>query len=62
MRQKLNGRFKTEWYRVKADLLPWKFVRKLKRGIQPHDVMPLLNKIFHKSFGNVAGNKKASAD
>ena len=37
-------------------------MRKLKRGIQPHDVMPLLNKIFHKSFGNVAGNKKATAD
>ena len=37
-------------------------MRKLKRGIQPHDVMPLLNKIFHKPFGNVAGNKKATAD
>jgi hypothetical protein len=28
----LNGRFKTEWYREKANLLPWKYCRGLKRG------------------------------
>ena len=25
-------------------------------------MMPILNKIFHKAFGNLAGNKKAIAD
>jgi len=42
--------------------VPWKYCRGLKHGIQPHDVMPILNKIFHKAFGNLVGNKKAIAD
>ena len=58
----LNGKFKTEWYREKQNLLSWKYERQLPRGILPHDVMPILNKIFHKAYGSVVHNQKAVAD
>lgn len=31
----------------------------MPRAIRPEDVMPLMNKIFYKSYNNVANNKKA---
>jgi len=58
----LNGKFKIEWYREKGFLLVWKYTRRLTRSIKPYDIMPILNKIFHKSFGNLQGNMKAVSD
>ena len=52
---------KSEWYREKANLLVWKYENNLPRAIRPDDVMPLLNRIFYKAYGNVANNKKAVA-
>ena len=50
---------KLEWYREKRELLSWKYLNNLPRAIRPEDVMPLMNKIFYKSYNNVANNKKA---
>ena len=58
----LNGNFKVEWYREKANLLVWKYSKTLSCSIQPYDIMPLLNTIFHKAFGRVEGNRKTVAD
>ena len=58
----LNGNFKVEWYREKANLLVWKYAKTLPRSILPHDIMPLLNMVFHKAFGHIKGNQKAVAD
>jgi hypothetical protein len=54
-----NGMAKSEWYQEKANLLVWKYEINLPRAIRPEDVMPLLNIIFHKAYGNVANNKTA---
>ncbi len=52
-----NGMVKLEWYREKKELLPWKYLNGL-----PDDVMPLMNKIYYKSYyNNAANNKKAVA-
>jgi hypothetical protein len=58
---KQNGMVKLEWYREKKKLLSWKYLNNLPHAIRPEDVMPLMNKIFHKAFNNVANNKKAVA-
>jgi hypothetical protein len=52
---------KLEWYREKKELLSWKYLNNLPRAIRPDDIMPLMNKIFYKSYNNVANNKKAVA-
>jgi hypothetical protein len=57
-----NGMVKSEWYREKAKLLVWKNEHGLPRAIRAEDVMPLLNKVFFRAYGNVAANKKAVAD
>ena len=58
-----NGAFKVEWSREKADLLKWKTAHPLMgRSINAEDIMPLLSKTFHKTFGNVRNSKKAAAD
>ena len=58
-----NGSAKTEWYREKAKLVLWKYEHPpLSRCIGPEDIIPLVNKIFHKAYGNVPANKKAVAD
>jgi hypothetical protein len=54
-----NGMAKLEWYREKRELLSWKYLNNLPCAIRPEDVMPLMNKIFYKSYNNVANNKKA---
>ena len=59
---KQNGKFKIEWYRVKEDLMIWKFDNSQPRTLCPTDVMPLMNKIFHKSYNDVCANAKAVAD
>ena len=57
-----NGMVKLEWYRERKALLLWKNEHDLPRAIRPEDVMPLLNKIFFKAYGNVIANRKADAD
>ena len=57
-----NGKFKVEWSREKQALLYWKFERGLPRTINATDIIPLLNIIFHKSYGNIEANKKAVAE
>jgi hypothetical protein len=57
-----NGFVKTEWYREKAKLLLWKNEHDLPRAIRPEDVMPIMNKIFSKAYGNEKNNRKATAD
>ena len=57
-----NRKFKIEWYRVKEELMAWKFDNAQARTLCPTDVMPLMNKIFHKSYDSVSANKKAVAD
>ena len=56
-----NRKFKTEWYRVKADFMTWKYDHLLPLVLGPTNIMPLFNVIFHDSYGNVASNKKAVA-
>jgi hypothetical protein len=56
-----NGMVKLEWYREKKELFSWKYFNNLPRAICPDDVMPLMNKIFYKSYNNIANNKKAVA-
>lgn len=57
-----NGKFKVEWYRAKADLMDYKFDHSMPRVLSPTDIIPLLNKIFHKSYGTEKSNLKAVAD
>ena len=56
-----NGMVKLEWYIEKRELLSWKYLKNLPCAIRPEDVMPLMNKIFYKSYNNVANNKNAVA-
>jgi hypothetical protein len=52
---------KLEWYQQKKELLTWKYSNNLPCAICPEDVMPLMNKIFYKSYDNLANNKKTVA-
>ncbi len=54
-----NGTFKTEWYREKDKLLLWKYKRGMEQVIRHYDVIPIINKIFHRAFGRVASNQRA---
>ncbi len=56
-----NGMVKLEWYQEKKELLTWKYSNNLPCAICPEDVMPLMNKIFNKSYDHSANNKKAVA-
>ncbi len=56
-----NGMVKLEWYPEKREPLSWKYSNNLPHAICPEDVMPLMNKIFYKSYDNFANNKKAVA-
>ena len=57
-----NSKFKIDWYKEKANLMVWNFTRKLPCPIKSYDVIPLMNIIFHRSFGNAKGNRKAVVD
>lgn len=58
-----NGAFKMEWSREKSNLMDWKMEHpSMGRSINAEDIMPLLNKTFHPTFGNVQNSKKAAAD
>jgi len=57
-----NGAFKTVWYHEKEKLLLWKYERWVEGVIWHYDVIPLLNKVFHRAFGQVAINQQAISD
>ncbi len=57
-----NGTFKTEWYRLKDKLLLHKYNLGMNRTIMNYDVIPLLNRVFEKSFGQKEVNMHAISD
>ena len=57
-----NGTAKTEWYRAKQELIDFKRAHNLPCSISADDIIPLVNKIFHKAYNNQAANKKAIAE
>ncbi len=57
-----NGKFKIEWTKVKEWMMAYKSINCLPCTIGPTDIIPLINRIFHKSYGNINSNLKALAD
>jgi hypothetical protein len=57
-----NGTFKVYWYREKRNFITWKSDRALPLVIQPHDIMPILNRCFGHSFGRKQTTKNATSD
>jgi hypothetical protein len=57
-----NGKFKIEWTKVKEWMMVYKCINCLPRTIGPTDIIPLINRVFHKSYGNIHSNLKALAD
>ena len=57
-----NGFVKSEWYCEKAKLPVWKSEHGLLRAIHPEDVMPIMNRIFFKAYGNQKNNRNATAE
>ena len=57
-----NGKFKIEWTKVKEWIMVWKSIHCLPCTIGPTDIIPLINRIFHKSYGSATSNLKAIAD
>ena len=51
-----KGTFKGEWYRAKTSLYEYKADFNFELKIMQEDVMPLLNRIFEKSYGHVESN------
>ena len=56
-----NGKFKIEWTKVKEWMMVYKSINCLPCTIGPTDIIPLINRVFHKSYGNVYSNLKALA-
>ena len=57
-----NGTWKVEWAREKAKLVLFKTRMGLCNSLERSDIIPLINIIWERSFGNIQGNKKAIAD
>jgi hypothetical protein len=57
-----NGKFKIEWTKVKEWMIVYKSINCLPCTIGPTDIIPLINRVFHMSFGNINSNLKALAD
>ena len=57
-----NGKFKIEWTKVKEWMMVYKSINCLPCTIGPTDIIPLINRVFHKFYGNVNSNLKALAD
>jgi hypothetical protein len=57
-----NGKFKMEWTRVKEWMMVWKSVNCLPCVIGPTDIIPLINRVFHKSYGSINSNLRAMSD
>jgi hypothetical protein len=57
-----NGKFKIEWMKVKEWIMVWKGINCLPCTIGPTDIIPLINRIFHNSYGSINSNLNALAD
>ncbi len=57
-----NGKFKIEWTKVKEWMMVYKSINCLPCTIGPTDIIPLINRIFHKSYGSINSNLKALSD
>jgi hypothetical protein len=57
-----NGKFKIEWTKVKEWLMVWKSINCLPGMIGHTDIIPLINRVFHKSYGSINSDLKALAD
>ena len=57
-----NGTFKGEWYRAKTSLYKYKGDFNLELKTSQEDMMPILNRIFEKSYGRVESNLRALSD
>jgi hypothetical protein len=57
-----NGTFKIEWTKVKEWMMAYKSINCLPCTIGPTDIIPLINRVFHKSYGNINSNLIALAD
>ncbi len=57
-----NGKFKIEWTKVKEWMMVYKSINCLPCTIGPTDIIPLINRVFHKSYGSIHSNLKALAD
>jgi hypothetical protein len=57
-----NGKFKIEWTKVKEWMMTYKSINCLPCTIGPTDIIPLINRVFHKSYGSIHSNLKALAD
>ena len=47
---------------MKEWMMVWKSINCLPLTIGPTDIIPLVNRIFHKSYGSINSNLKALAD
>ena len=54
-----NGRWKIEWYKEKDELVSYKREIGLGGTLEKSDIMPIINRIWDKSFANKEGNLKA---
>jgi hypothetical protein len=54
-----NGHFKMLLSRAKLQLLQFKIKNNLPVALLGSDIVPLVNRAWYKSFGNVVSNKKA---
>jgi hypothetical protein len=57
-----NGKFKIEWTKVKEWMMLYKSLNCLPMSIGPTDIIPLINRVFHKSYSSINSNLKALAD
>jgi hypothetical protein len=58
----MNGSFKIAWYKAKQELNAYKMLYNRPLRFSPTDVIPLINKAWTSSFGNIEKSRKALAD
>ena len=54
-----NGRWKVEWTREKAKLSTFRMRSGLPTCLEKSDILPLVNKVWQRSFADKEGNSKA---
>ena len=55
-------KIKIEWTNLKEWMMVYKSINCLPCTIGPTDIIPLINRIFHKSYGSINSNLKALSD
>ena len=56
-----NGKFKVKCYDIKLKWIQWKYELNLSISLCATDITPLMNQIFHLSYGKLVANLKATA-